>query len=72
MSEMTPNDHTDLMWKTHMETLMRKTKIIETKEIIEQAIWQWYFERGLDVPNWKMQKDPDWWTDYLRELDNED
>ena len=60
------------MWKTHMETLMRKTKIIETKEIIEQAIWQWYFERGLDVPNWKMQKDPDWWTDYLRELDNED
>ncbi len=60
------------MWKTHMETLMRKAKIIETKEIIEQAIWQWYFERGLDVPNWKMQKDPDWWTDYLRELDNED
>jgi len=55
-----------------METLMKKAKIIETKEIIEQAIWQWYFERGLDVPNWKMQKDPDWWTDYLKELDNED
>ena len=71
MSEMTPNDHTDLMWKTHMETLMRKAKIIETKEIIEKAIWQWYFERGLDVPNWKMQKDPQWWSDYLRELDNE-
>ena len=59
------------MWKTHMETLMRKAKIIETKEIIEQALWQWYFERGLDVPNWKMQKDPQWWTDYLKELDNE-
>ena len=71
MSEMMPNDHTDLMWKTHMETLMKKKRIIETKEIIEQAIWQWYFERGLDVPNWKMQKDPQWWTDYLRELDNE-
>ena len=59
------------MWKTHMETLMRKAKIIETKEIIEQAIWQWYFERGLDVPKWKMQKDPDWWTDYLREIRDE-
>ena len=55
-----------------MKTLMKKAKIIETKEIIEQALWQWYFERGLDVPKWKMQKDPDWWTDYLRELDNED
>jgi hypothetical protein len=60
------------MWKTHMETLMKKAKIIETKEIIEQAIWQWYFDRGLEVPNWKMQKDPQWWTDYLKELDNED
>jgi len=71
MSEMTPNDHTDLMWSRHMETLMKKAKIIETKEIIEQAIWQWYFERGLDVPKWKMQKDPDWWTDYLREIGDE-
>ena len=59
------------MWSRHMETLMKKAKIIETKEIIEQALWQWYFERGLDVPNWKMQKDPQWWTDYLKELDNE-
>ena len=64
-----PSDHTDLMWKTHMEILMRKAKIIETKEIIEQAIWQWYFERGLEVPNWKMQQDPQWWTDYLKDLD---
>ena len=55
-----------------METLMKKAKIIETKEIIEEAIWQWYFERGLEVPNWKMQQDPQWWTDYLKELDNED
>jgi len=51
---------------------MKKAKIIETKEIIEEAIWHWYFERGLEVPNWKMQQDPQWWIDYLKELDNED
>jgi hypothetical protein len=53
---------------------MKRKKIIETKEIIEKAICDWYFERGLDVPQWKMQKDPQWWIDYLRELngDNED
>jgi len=26
------------------------------------------FEQGKPVPNWKMQKDPQWWTDYLSEL----
>jgi hypothetical protein len=49
---------------------MRK-KVIETKEVIEQAIWEWYFERGLEVPKWKMQKDPQWWKDYLASLDDE-
>ena len=23
---------------------------------------------GLEVPQWKMQLDPQWWTDYLQEL----
>jgi len=43
--------------------------IIETKEIIEQAIWEYYFEKGIPVPNWKMKKDPQWWIDYLNELE---
>jgi hypothetical protein len=54
-----------------METLMKKKRIIETKEIIDQAIWEYYFEKGLPVPKWRMEKDPQWWTDYLKELDNE-
>ena len=66
------NDHTDPTWKTHMETLMRKKRIIETKEIIEKALFEYYFEKGQDVPNWKRNKDPEWWSDYLRELDNKD
>lgn len=65
------NDHTDPTWKTHMETLMMRKRVIETKEVIDQAIWEWYFEHGLEVPNWKMQKDPQWWIDYLASLDDE-
>ena len=51
-----------------METLMKKKKILETKEIIEQALYEYYFEQGKEVPKWRMIKDPQWWTDYLREL----
>ena len=54
-----------------METLMKKKRIIETKEIIDQALWEYYFEKGLPVPRWKVEKDPQWWIDYLKELDNE-
>ena len=27
-----------------------------------------YSELGLSVPNWKRQKDPQWWIDYLNDL----
>ena len=70
MSEKIPNENTDPTWKTHMETLMRRQRMIEIAEIIDEAIWRWYFEQGKEVPNWKSQKDPQWWIDYLRELDN--
>ena len=50
---------------------MKKKKIIETKEIIEKAIFDWYFEQGKAVPDWKTEKDPQWWTDYLNELDRD-
>ena len=54
-----------------METLMKRMRQTEIAEIIDEAIWKWYFEQGKEVPNWKMKKDPDWWIDYLKELDNE-
>jgi hypothetical protein len=65
------NDHTDPTWKTHMEMLTKRMKKIEVADKIDEAIWKWYFERGLEVPNWKMQKDPQWWIDYLASLDEE-
>lgn len=61
----------DPTWRMHMQTLMRRQRIIETKEIIENAIKDWYFENGKEVPNWKMQKDPQWWIDYLRKLNGD-
>jgi hypothetical protein len=51
---------------------MKKKRIIEVKEIIDQALWEYYIEKGLPVPDWKRTKDPQWWIDYLAELDNED
>lgn len=54
-----------------MQMLIKRMKRIEVSDIIDQAIWEWYFEMGKEVPNWKCEKDPKWWTDYLKELDNE-
>jgi hypothetical protein len=71
MSEKMQNENTDHTWRTHMETLMKRQRRIEIAEVIDEAIWRWYFEHGKEVPNWKMQKDPQWWIDYLEELDNE-
>lgn len=44
---------------------------IEISEKIDKALWEWYSERGMQVPNWKQKKDPDWWIRYLEELDNQ-
>lgn len=69
MSEKIPNENTDPTWRTHMEMLTARMRRIEIAEIIDREIWKWYFEHGKEVPNWKMQKDPQWWIDYLKELD---
>jgi len=45
---------------------------MEISQIIDDAIFEYYSERGLNVPKWKMQKDPDWWVEYLRSLNDED
>ena len=54
-----------------MKTLMKRTRNMEVKQIIDDALFEWYSERGLDVPQWKMRKDPQWWIDYLKELEDE-
>ena len=41
---------------------------MEIAQIIDDALFEWYSERGLEVPDWKGNKDPQWWTDYLLDL----
>jgi len=71
MSEKMQNDHTDLIWTTHMQTLTRRMRNMEVSQIINDAILEWYSDQGQEVPQWRMQKDPQWWIDYLAELDNQ-
>ena len=51
-----------------MQMLMKKKRSMEIAQTIDEALEEWYSERGLEVPDWKTQKDPQWWTDYLISL----
>ena len=43
---------------------------MEIAQTIDEVLYNYYtVERGIPVPNWKTQKDPQWWIDYLKELD---
>jgi len=68
MLEKNHFDNDDPSWKIHMQTLMKRKKNMEISQIIDDAIWKYYFEKGIEVPNWKREKDPQWWIDYLKEL----
>ena len=67
---MNPENHTDT-WQMRMQTLMKRTRNMEVKQIIDEALFQYYFEKGMEVPNWRRNKDPQWWIDYLKEIDND-
>ena len=43
-------------------------EIAQTIDNVLESITQ---KRGLPVPNWKQQKDPQWWIDYLKELNTD-
>jgi len=53
----------------HMRMLMRRKKNMETAQIIDDALYQYYVvEQDKNVPNWKYMKDANWWIDYLESL----
>ena len=33
---------------------------------IDSILFEWYSERGMEVPDWKMKTDPDWWIGRVR------
>ena len=43
---------------------------MEVGQIIDNALEEYYFDKGLPVPRWKRNKDPQWWIDYLKELED--
>lgn len=53
-----------------METLTKRKRIIEVAETIDRTLYEWYTERGREVPKWKQNLNQDWWIEYLDELDD--
>ena len=68
MSEKNLYENEDPLWRTRMLMLMRKKRNMEIAQTIDNALEEWYSERGLPVPQWKSKRDPDWWIEYLEEL----
>ena len=59
-------DHT---WTMRMRMLTKRKRNLQIAQTIDEAINEYYSLQGIPVPNWKTQKDPQWWIDYLKELD---
>ena len=68
MSKQNPENHMDPIWQMHMQTLMKRKRSMEIVQIIDSAIFEYYSEQGLPVPQWRQTKNPQWWIDYLKEL----
>jgi hypothetical protein len=48
---------------------MKRKNQIEIGDKIRKAISDWYFEAGKPEPLWYVPKNPEWWEEYLRSLD---
>ena len=51
-----------------MDILQKRIKQLEISEKIDRALYEWYFEQGREVPQWKQNRNPEWWKDYLIDL----
>ena len=51
-----------------MQTLTKRKRNMEIAQTIDEVLFEYYSERGMEVPQWKRNKDPQWWIDYLNEL----
>jgi len=38
---------------------------MEIAQTIDEALFRFYSDKGMKVPQWKTKKDPEWWTEYL-------
>ena len=51
-----------------MQTLIKRKKSLGISQIINDVLLEYYSDRGMEVPKWKYEKDPQWWIDYLASL----
>ena len=57
-------------WKKssmQMDILQKRIRQLEISEKIDEALLEWYSEKGRPVPQWKKEK-YSWWTEYLISL----
>ena len=68
MFEKNLSENEDPTWKMYMQTLMKRKKNMEIVQTIDEVLFRFYSDKGMKVPEWKTQKDPEWWTEYLISL----
>tara|TARA_B000000532_G_scaffold206689_1_gene174719 strand:- start:91 stop:318 length:228 start_codon:yes stop_codon:yes gene_type:complete len=68
MFEKNLSENEDPTWKMYMQTLMRRKKNMEIAQTIDEVLFRFYSDKGMKVPEWKTQKNPEWWTEYLISL----
>jgi len=68
MFEKNLSENEDPTWKMYMQTLMKRKKNMEIAQTIDEVLFRFYSDKGMKVPEWKTQKDPEWWTEYLISL----
>ena len=42
---------------------------MEIAQTIDEVLFRYYSDKGEPVPKWKVNKNPDWWIEYLKSLD---
>tara|TARA_A100001234_G_C12294732_1_gene246739 strand:- start:91 stop:321 length:231 start_codon:yes stop_codon:yes gene_type:complete len=67
MSDANLYENEDPSWRTRMQTLMKMKRSMEIAQTIDNALYEFYSEKGAEVPAWK-RKEPQWWIEYLRSL----
>ena len=65
-------ENEDPSWKIRMRMLTKRKRNLQIAQTIDEVINEYYSLQGIPVPNWKTQKDPQWWIDYLKQLNQTD
>jgi hypothetical protein len=64
------NENTDHFSAMSMMILTQRMNRMIIGDKVRQAISDWYYENGMIEPQWET-KDPEWWTLYLKSLDEQ-